>query len=277
MTATGSGTAGSSGAGNGAAGQSTGGGGPGPNVPEAGSSDAATDGARADGTAPGAPGCVGVVSKFCDDFEQQTAGMPPTGAFTLDAKAGSIVVDSTKAYSGTKAIHLTTPKPGATTMLQFTKQFPFNDLYGRGMFYLTNIPTANPSTGIHWDIVYSYSQNNEQWEIGGMFGKFMFVVDPPDHAITSVAFPTGKWFCLQWEYKYGGVGIDNTFVAKMDSAVLDKGQFTGADPSGMKWVAGPWRSLNVGWTGYGSSDIDMEMWVDDLAFGDQPIACPAPN
>ena len=262
-------------AGSGAGGASSGGSGGTGNVPEGGSSDGGEP-PRPDGSAPGASGCVGVVSKFCDDFEQQTAGAAPTGDFTVGAKPGAIVVDSTKAYSGTKAIHLTTAKPGATTMLQFTKQFPFNDLHGRGMFFLTRIPTANPGTAIHWDIVYSYSQNNVQWEIGGMFGKFMFVVDPPDHALTSIVFPTGKWFCLQWEFKYGGTaGADNTFVAKMDSAVLDKGQFTGADPSGMKWNGGPWRSLNVGWTGYGSSDVDIEMWIDDLAFGDQPIACPA--
>jgi hypothetical protein len=222
---------------------------------------------------PGASTCAGVVSKFCDDFEQQAAGMPPIGDFTVGAKPGAIVVDSTKAYSGSQAIHLTTAKPGATSMLQFGKQFPFNDLYGRAMFYLTRIPTA----GIHWDVVYSYSQNNEQWEIGGMYGKFIFVVDPPDHGLTSIAFPAGKWFCLQWEFKYGGAGADNTFVAKMDNIVLDKGQFTGVDPSGQKWNAGPWRSLNVGWTGYGSSDVDMEMWIDDLAFGDQSIACPAPK
>lgn len=262
-------------AGNGSGGQNSGGSGGGTNAPEGGSSEAGSP--RPDGSSPGASGCVGLVSKFCDDFEQQTAGAPPTGEFTVGARAGAIVVDTTKAYSGTKAIHLMTAAPGATTMLQFTRQFPFNDLHGRAMFYLTRIPTANPSTAIHWDIVFSYSQNNVQWEVGGMFGKFMFVVDPPDHAITSIAFPTGKWFCLQWEFKYGGVGIDNTFVAQMDSAVLDKGQFTGVDPGGMKWNAGPWRSLNVGWTGYGSSDVDMEMWIDDLAFGDQPIACPAPK
>jgi len=31
----------------------------------------------------------------------------------------------------------------------------------------------------------------------------------------------------------------------------------------------------LGWEIFGSSDIDVESWVDGLAFGEQPIACPA--
>jgi hypothetical protein len=251
-------------------GGSTGAGGGSPT--EGGVPEAGYDASRMDAGLPGtSPGCSGITSKFCDDFEAQTAGQAPTGDFTVSAQAGALIVDTTKAHSGTKAVHIKTAKPGATAMLVFSKQFPTNDYFGRAMFFVASQPT-----NIHWDIVYSYSQNNVQWEIGGMFQKFMFVVDPPDHALTSIAFPVGKWFCLEWEFKYGGAGADNTFVAKMDDVVLDKGQFTGADPSGMKWSAGPWRNLNVGWTGYGSSDTDIEMWVDDLAFGDQPIACPAP-
>ena len=146
-----------------------------------------------------------------------------------------------------------------------------NDFHGRAMFFLTRIPTA----GIHWDLIDTSSSNGQHWEIGGMYGKFILVVDPPDHGLTSNPFPAGKWICLQWQFKYGGQGVDNTFLAKMDGTVLDKGQFTGADSEGKKWEAGPWKNLSIGWTGYGSSDIDLEEWIDDLAIGDAPIACPA--
>jgi hypothetical protein len=210
-----------------------------------------------------------VTAKFCDDFEAQISGMAPKGDFSLDAKVGSIVVDGSKAYSGKQALHITTAKPGSQSFLHFTKQFPISDFYGRAMFYLTSIPTAD----IHWDLLDALSTNH--WEIGGMYGKFILVVDPPDHGLTSNPFPAGKWFCLQWEFKYGGQGTDNTFVAKMDGTVLDKGMFTGADAEGQKWDAGPWKDLSIGWTGYGNSDVDIEEWIDDLAIGDQPIACPA--
>jgi hypothetical protein len=42
----------------------------------------------------------------------------------------------------------------------------------------------------------------------------------------------------------------------------------------MKWNGGLWRNLNVEWTGYGSSDTDIETWVGEVAFGDAPNACP---
>ena len=177
-------------------------------------------------------------------------GAAPKGDFSVGK---NIVVDTSKAYSGTKALHITSAKPGSESFLTFTKQFPLNDFHGRAMFYLTRIPTAD----IHWNLIDALSQNNEHWEIGGMYGKFILVVDPPDHGLTSNTFPTGKWFCLQWEFKYGGTGVDNTFVAKMDGTVLDKGQFTGADSEGKKWDAGPWKNLNIGWTGYGLSLIHI--------------------
>jgi len=215
-------------------------------------------------------GCMGVTAKFCDDFEAQTTGASPKGDFTVNAKPGAMVVDTSKAYSGTKALHITSAKPGSTAFLEFTKQFPLNDFHGRAMFYLTRIPTAE----IHWDLIDTVSQNSVHWEIGGMYGKFILVVDPPDHGLTSNPFPTGKWFCLQWQFKYGGAGVDNTFLAQMDGTALDKGKFTGADAQGQKWNAGVWKTLSIGWTGYGSSDIDLEEWIDDLALGDQPIPCP---
>jgi len=207
---------------------------------------------------------------FCDDFEAQTDGQAPTGDFNVN---GSIIVDSAMAYSGTKSIHLTSAQPGATTMLEFTQQFPFNDLHGRAMMYLTEIP----SNDSHWDVVYSYSENNYQWEVGGMFGNFMLVCDPPDNGLGSdTPFPAGEWFCLQWEFKYGGDGMPNGFAAKVNGIAVDKGEFTGANANGEEWTAGPWQNLNVGWTPYQGSNLDIDMWIDDLAFGDQPIACPIP-
>jgi hypothetical protein len=237
-----------------------------------GGSGGAAGGTNGGGTSGGtnaggtASGCSGVTSKFCEDWEKQTTGMAPTGDF----KAGkNMVVDESKAYSGTKALHIHSAKPTTESFMSFTKQFPMNDFHGRAMFYLTSIPTSDN----HWDLIDALSSNH--WEIGGMFGKFIFVVDPPDHSLTSIVPPTGKWFCLQWEFKYGGQGADNTFVAKMDGTVLDKGMFTGADSDGKKWAAGPWQNMNIGWTSYGASDVDTEEWIDDLAIGDMPIPCPA--
>ena len=239
----------------------------------AGSGGSAGSSGNGNGNGGTASGCSGVTSKFCDDFETQASGQPPKGDFAIDVKAGSssIVVDSSKAYSGKQALHITTAKPTSTAFLNFTKQFPMNDFHGRAMFFLSRIPTA----GIHWDLIDTVATNNQHWEIGGMYGKFIFVVDKPDHSLTSNTFPTGNWFCLQWQFKSGGASVDNTFLAQMDGTALPKGQFTGADPDGKLWDGGIWRQLSIGWTAYGQSEVDIEEWIDDLAIGDQPIACPA--
>jgi hypothetical protein len=257
--------------GGGAGGTLAGAGSGGSSAASGGNAGGASAGTGGSGGGSAANGCNGVTAKFCDDFEAQMADMPPKGDFNIDAKAGQIVVDSSKAYSGSKALHIKSPKPGSQSFLNFSKQFPMNDFHGRAMMYLATVPTAE----FHWDVIDAVSQNNVNWEIGGMYGKFILVVDPPDHGLTSNPFPAGKWFCLQWEFKYGGQGMDNTFLAKMDGTALQNGQFTGADSQGKKWDAGPWKTLQIGWTGYGSSDVDIEEWIDDLAFGDMPIACPA--
>ncbi|HEY1532370.1 MAG TPA: hypothetical protein VGF76_00075 [Polyangiaceae bacterium] len=225
----------------------------------------------AGGAVAAANGCDGVTAKFCDDFEKQTSGQAPVGDFKVSASAGAMIVDGTKPHGGKQSLHIKMAKPGTRAMLDFTKQFPFNDLHGRAMMFISKIPTSD----IHWDLVYSYS--NVEWELGGQDGVFALVIDPPDHEVSSKnKIPTGQWFCLQWEFNYAGAGADNSYAAKTDGVTIDKGAWTGADPSGMKWTAGPWKNLSVGWESYGGSDVDIEIWIDDLAFGDQVIPCPAP-
>lgn len=215
--------------------------------------------------------CAGVATKFCEDFEAQTVGMPPAGDFVVDAKAGALVVDGTKPYDGTKSLHIKMAQPAARAMMDFTKQFPFDDLHGRAMFYVTKVPTSD----IHWDFLYSYNTAPNEWELGGQFGGFSLVLDPPDHPVYSKnKIPLGRWFCVQWDFKYAGPGADNTYSAKIDGAVIDKGEWTGADPSGRKWPAAPWKNFSIGWEGYGDSNVDIEIWIDDLAFGEQAIDCP---
>jgi hypothetical protein len=213
----------------------------------------------------GAPGCTGVVAKFCDDFEKQNT--VPTGDFTVSGTG--ITVDGTKPYGGTKSLHV---QPGTKSQLVFTKQFPFNDLHGRMMIFMAKTPT----TSSHWDIIQSDNAGGTQWEIGGQFGNFELVCDPPDNGLDSkTKFPDGKWVCLQWEYKFVSAGADTSFLAQIDGVPVDQGKFTGANSKGEKWVAGAWRDLNIGWEIFGGA-TPVEFWIDDLAFGDQPIPCSTP-
>ena len=257
-----------SGNGSGGAGASTGGQPTGGSAGAAGSGGAGGAAGSAGSGGGAAMGCTGFTGKFCDDFEGQTVGTAPVGDFKVE---GDVKVDTSKAYSGTKSLKITKPSPSG--QLQFSKQFPYNDLHGRAMFYVTGTPAGQ--SGPHWDLVVAVSDGGINWEIGGMYGKFLLIIDPPDTGVGSSVFPTGKWFCLQWEYKFAGAGQDHTFVAKMDGVALPNGEFTGKDSEGHTWAAGPWKNLAVGFTYYGNSALDVEMWVDDIAFGEAPIACPA--
>jgi hypothetical protein len=216
-------------------------------------------------------GCTGLTTKYCDDFEMQTNGKAPTGAFSVGGPSGDIVVDGTKPYSGTKSLHFNIPKPGPTAQLYFTKQFPMDEFYGRAMMYMTRLPTNDN----HWDLLYSYFGQTE-WELGGQSGVFELVCDPGGNKpeldnSSKTKFPVGNWVCLQWHFK-NGMGAGNTYTVKVDGVAVDKGDFTGN-----QWPAGTFQNMSFGWTIYNeaSSNVDIEFWIDDLAFGQQEITCPA--
>ena len=227
-----------------------------------------TGGSGGGGGASAGPGCAGVTNaKFCDDFE----GMGMPGAFTMGA---GITIDGTKARSGTKALHF---KVGGASFVTFTKQFPVNDLYGRLMLFMS----STPGTSNHWDLIRSNStivriqgKGPPQWSIGGQFGKFELVCDPPDNGIDSnTPFPGGKWVCIQWHFGFDPNGNKTTFLAQVDGMPVDKGMFTG--PKGTDWQASAWKDLAIGWELF-PGGASPEFWVDDLAFGEQPIPCPGP-
>jgi hypothetical protein len=235
-----------------------------------GSGGSANNGGSASAGAP-ASSCAGLTgAKFCEDWDKLPAGKP-NGAYSVSS---GVVVDTSKAFSGAQSLHfqkLTKPASG-TPNIDFTQQFPLasNDMHGRAMIFMAQ----TPQTSSHWNFITSSNSGGTEWSIGGQYGKFELVCDPPDNGLDSkTAFPGGKWVCMQWQFKYPG-NDNTTFVTKIDGVSVDQGEFTGANSKGEKWKAGTWNNLKLGWEVFGSSDTDVEFWVDDLAFGEQPIACP---
>ena len=244
------------------------GGGPGGGSGNAGGSSAGAAGAGVGGARQSS--CAGVNAKFCEDWDKLPTGKP-SGDFSVSS---GVVVDATKAYSGTQSLHFTNLTKPASGMpfLNFTKQFPLasNDMHGRVLYFMAQ----TPKTDSHWNFITSSNSGNTEWSIGGQGGVVELVCDPPDHGLDSkTQWPGGKWVCLQWEFKYPG-NDNTTFVAKVDGVSVDKGEFTGANSAGEKWKAGTWGNLKFGWEVFGSSDVDVEFWLDDLAFGEQVIPCP---
>jgi hypothetical protein len=255
--------------------------------------DAGSAGDSASDAPVGQPGCTGVVAAFCDDFEMQATGAPPQGMFSVNTGGGAtMMVETTKAYSGAKSAHIHVPKGAGggtdpTAQLTFTKQFPIaaNDVHGRAMVFLTKNPNGTGNPNIHWDMVWT-SAGNKQYVLGSMYndrakaGAFMPVYQPPDDSIdTSTPWPEAVWDCIQWEFRYGGAGGDLLEI-KQNGKVIDLGTATASGKAISQghvatWAAGAWTNLVFGYVHYSTpTPIDVDLWFDDLAFGPQEILCP---
>ena len=295
----GGGTAGAGGTGGGTAGaggRDGGGGGTGGGTAGAGGAGGATDagggrGGGGGGTAPGdaaanppdpGAGCQGAV--FCDDFEGHAAGRAPMGMFRVDvAGGGSLVVDTGKFFSGKQSIAIKAVRGGGypgtwLTFPDIAPKIPSNDLHGRAMIYMTDVPG-----GAHWDGVMASGPlsggGNATYVLGGMYRNFMSVYHPGDCSVdSSTRFPTGRWACIQWQFKGAK---DGTHLHKMmlDGQVVQNGIQDGrqgfcVNGGARDWRAPTFSTLKVGYVHYGNAPAAIEMWIDDLAFGEQAIPCP---
>jgi hypothetical protein len=271
---TGGGTAGAGGAGGAGGGTDAGGG-------RGGGGGTAPGDAAANPPDPGA-GCQGAV--FCDDFESHAAGRAPMGMFRVDvAGGGSLVVDTGKFFSGKQSIAIKAVRGGGypgtwLTFPDIAPKIPSNDLHGRAMIYMTDVPG-----GAHWDGVMASGPlsggGNATYVLGGMYRNFMSVYHPGDCSVdSSTRFPTGRWACIQWQFKGAK---DGTHLHKMmlDGQVVQNGIQDGrqgfcVNGGARDWRAPTFSTLKVGYVHYGNAPAAIEMWIDDLAFGEQAIPCP---
>ncbi|HEY0710996.1 MAG TPA: hypothetical protein VGG33_29605 [Polyangia bacterium] len=249
---------------------------------------AAPDQSPGSADGPSAPSagadCVASKAKFCDDFDKQTAGAEPKGPFAIrKSGGGTIVVDATKPYSGTQSLHVhfDNVASGARAQLSFVKPaipFPFaaNTIHGRMMLFMSRVPT------VHWDLVTGFAtdapvdnDNILQYILGSMYGKFMAVHQGPpavdDSVDSATDFPVNRWACIQWEFR-GAMDGNHHLRMLMDGKLVDKGDVTKAT-----WKPPVFNSLAVGWINFQASAGALDMWIDDLAFGEQEIGCPAPK
>jgi hypothetical protein len=213
--------------------------------------------------------CAG--ARKCFDFEDQTPGQPPSSPdFKVETNGGTLTTDTTRAFSGTRSILIKTRTgtnyPGNNLVFSgIEKLLPNNDLHGRVMMWMVNTPGD-----AHWDSVLGSAANaaNPTYVLGGMYGRFMAVYHPGDIGQdSSTRFPTGRWACIQWQFS--GKGGMNVHKVMLDGTLVNQGLNT-------RWTAPTFSTLKVGHRHF-SSTVAVDLWLDDLAFGDQPIACPPPK
>ncbi len=247
--------------------------------------------AGADDGGPATPIPITVTCKearLCDNFESYPVGMPPGAPWILSPLSGgaTLVVDGTKAFSGTKAILVKTPGGVAGARMRVgapVLPLPDNDMYGRMMVWLTDSPVG----AVHWNNIIASGAlpggTSSIYAYGAMYRNFMANYQPNDCAATSkTPFPTGHWSCLQWQFDgskdpatgmlrntsrlwMDGVSVGDQTVVKFAAACVG---------ARTEWIAPIFTTLSVGWTNYQTS-IPISMWIDDVAIGDKMIPCPA--
>lgn len=255
-------------------------GGGGASVGGAGSGSGGTAGAAA-GSGP----CAGAL--VCDDFESYTD--KPMGPWTVRATQGAVKIDSERHVSGTKSVKLSTL--GVETYQRAfigLEGMPFpiagNAFYGRMMFYATK--AAND--GVHWTMIQAEGPvaaqgiTNAQVRYGGQqMKRLMANYDSSGkksdcwlHSETTL--PEGKWACMQWYFD----GKTNTQKFWLDDKPVSDLTATGhgqgciAHETQDTWFfPQDFTKAYVGWESYQKDDA-RDVWIDDVAIGTAPIACP---
>jgi hypothetical protein len=263
-----------------------------------------------DGGTPGQSfaGCTGAL--ICEDFEAQTTGAVPSGMWTANQNGGTVTVDGTRAFSGSKSLLATTPAStenykSAMAGFQDPARLPLasNSLYGRMMFFLDSAPT----TDVHWTFVdgsgqvadpagsytaiYRYGGQHPVMDGATFRGtQFMANYETPDHYSTpdkgpstdcyqqavGEITPVGKWSCAEWHFD----GPSNSMQFWLDGREVTGLAMNGTgdgcldQPNDYTWVAPAFTRIDVGWESYQPDDA-RSLWIDDVAIGDQRIGCPS--
>ncbi|HXI58280.1 MAG TPA: hypothetical protein VNO55_19570 [Polyangia bacterium] len=277
-----------------------------------GAVDAGSD-APMDGGRDASPCPAGVA--VCEDFEKYAPGATDLTPdwLTYTYGGGTIKVDASKAFKGSKSLHMTTPAGGrkyADIVKQNPRDQPLlpNRHYGRAMVWLT----ATPAT-VHWNINHAagplasdpnvfakYAQGGQVGVLEPGYLTRAWVGDgltplrgggPQDDdpntpavdcalAARTQTVPLKKWVCWEWMFDASAnalqLWIDTVQQTEIDVANRAVG---GCVSGGPRIWQGPraFTKMVIGWEQYTSpSEVPQEAWIDDLMVGDKRIGCPLP-
>ena len=240
------------------------------------------------GAAGSASPCAGAL--VCDDFESYTG--KPAAPWTVSINNGTVAIDTTKHQSGKQSVKFSTSGANAYQRAFIGLEgapFPIADnaFYGRMMIYATS--AAND--GVHWTMIQAEGPvaaqgvTNAQVRYGGQQMKSLMAnydstgkkSDCWQHSATKM--PEAQWACMQWYFD----GKTNTQKFWLNGKAIDDLTVTGEgqgcinhDLNDTWYFPQNFAKAYVGWESYQTDDA-REVWIDDVAIGTQPIACPAVN
>lgn len=248
---------------------------------------------------------------FVDDFEKHTAGRLPGAPWKEEMynSGATIVVDSVHAFSGRQAMHVLTPtgadKRRGYVAIHLKGPLPQlqSEMYGRLMAWLDEAPFGwGPNGGLslhvqaptHWTLLQGEGRSADDrynsiyrlglWDLSGTQLMANFETTPP--VITNCmkqskrTLPVRRWACIEWHMAVATNEMQFWIDGKPITHV--KGGAGANACSGHdlqdRWLAPPrFDSLYVGFERYGDTVNDQNLWIDDVALGQQRVGCPGTN
>ncbi len=271
-----------------------------------------TVGAVSDAGSPDAAGVIECpVGMICDSFETYDVGSSPkrsdpSAIWRIESQSspGIMAVDDTRAFSGNRALRIQIPTTvessarGMVTTLD-KRLFPATHLNARMMFFLDALPKG-PGP-FHWSFMQAegafaadgdIARKNATFGIGGWhkstqsgFQNVMYAnategaLDCWNH--TTFVVPTGRWVCVEWELDVlthrQSVKVDNREISQMTFTEKPVAPSNGCvgKPQGLPWYVPPLSRFNLGYVHYHTSEIERNLWIDDVVLANAPIGCPA--
>ncbi len=257
--------------------------------PTAGSSGASTGGAgMSPDPTPGLPEAgepvLPCTFALCESFEDVPVGSPPSSTLWQNVDDG-IVVDSARAFRGSKSVHIPAFAGKGNYMMQTTKGLPLpgKSLFGRVFFWIENAPPFG-QTYLHWALVNATGKNAAGNDMQHLFGGQAFEGKPgnylsynswspqgysgPQKGYHPVGVPLKSWQCVEWSF-------DTTLSQAQfwwNGAELTEIAFQ--NPPGMtKFDFPEFRSVSIGWVEFHDSASPWEVWIDEIALGAERIRC----
>lgn len=246
-----------------------------------GSGNTPTAGSSGDPLASGGPSkCPTAGTTLCDGFETSAPG--DTGSvFKFELGSGSTgVVDTSKAFRGSKAVHMKTATAQAfiTETATFTGATAATNNAGWGRMFIWFETKANPQSHdvfIRLEDPASAASSAQLHLAGGSRGQLAAeirttsdqykpkIAEPPPADRVLFPLATPKWQCWEWH-----TTADNTLEFYIDGELYAPMSVTAAD----KWPFPVFKKLYLGFMQFGTTPA-TELWIDEVALSDARIGC----
>lgn len=254
-------------------------------APAASSGGAGGGGAPMGNAGAGGPSlCPVAGTTICDGFEGAAPGTAGSD-FMIDVTAGNtMVVDTTKAYRGTKSMKFSGTSHAyitETKTFMGTTKAVVNNFWGRYFIFGNLTGMAPAAHAVYGTLSGTGTPGDGEFHfVGGSRGKLQaeirnsgdsYTDSMASPAATDPAFPTPAdgWQCWEWH-----VQPDDSFDFYINGTEVDEMKIVAgkAMKSGASFSPLPiMTKLSIGWQYFGSGMNSG--WIDEVALGPNRIGC----